>query len=99
MSTYRKAWDVDTAVQRAELRRDLLKLRFQKQYEEWKKGWFCDDRLVFCNVYEILLEALDAMEKVDNSFVWVAFVRRFNEETQKLAEIKETFKTLEKEAE
>lgn len=69
--------------------RDYLRLSFGKQYKIWLKC--ADDRKLFCNIYETLMESLDEMENVSNNLVWVAYHEKFREEYQMLKNIKERF--------
>lgn len=66
---------------------------YRKFYEEVKDK-YNDDRRVFQNVYEQLLEALEVMGTIENTMIWVAFNEKFNEELKTLDSIIEKFKAL-----
>ena len=70
---------------------ECLKLNFEKQYRAWKQQGVTDDRSLFCNVYDLLMEATEAMRSVDNSYVWCAFNHEFNKDYGTLKEIKDRF--------
>lgn len=74
----------------ADLKRKHLKLNFKKFREQF--DGFKDDRLIFCNTYDVLMEALNVMETVDNNLIWVAFNDKYKEEFEILEEIGERFK-------
>lgn len=50
----------------------LLALMYGRYYEAWK-DIKTDDRLIFCNTYKMLFEALDEMDNVNSTYIWVAF--------------------------
>lgn len=77
------------AMESSTLKKRYLKLLFGKEREEYKNQK--DDRGLFCNTYDILMEACNAMSNVENNTIWVAFNRYFNEEVEALEEIKERF--------
>lgn len=77
------------SVKSAETKKELLKLEFGKERKAWDGEK--DDRGVFCNIYDMLMEALDDMKSVENSFIWVAFNNKFREEEKTLKEIKKRF--------
>lgn len=66
---------------------------YRKFYEEVKDK-YNDDRRVFQNIYEQLLEALEVMGTIENTMIWVAFNEKFNEELKTLDSIIEKFKAL-----
>lgn len=63
----------------------LLRVKYKKYRAEWENQ--DDDRRVFCNIYDMLIEACEDMKHVTNNFIWIAFNRRYNEELQTLDEI------------
>ncbi|MCC8163488.1 MAG: hypothetical protein LIO86_10110 [Lachnospiraceae bacterium] len=75
---------------KVQIKRDCLELNYGVQYRRWK-GVHCDDRQLFCNVYEMLAEALDAMEGVDNTLIWIGFNTQYEKEMKILADIQERF--------
>lgn len=83
--------ELDRAVKSANLKIELLKINYKKYREAWKDEQ--DDRLVFCNTYDMILEACEAMRSVTNNFIWVAFNKHYCEEEQLLKSIIEHFDT------
>lgn len=73
----------------ADLKRRYLKHNYEKCRKEYEG--FNDDRRVFCNIYDILIEALNVMEKVDNNFIWVAFNNECEKDVETLNRIKDYF--------
>lgn len=74
---------------RVGIKRGRLKLSFEKERNEYEK--YTDDRRVFCNIYDMIMESLDVMETVDNDYIWCAFYEKYNEDFATLKEIKERF--------
>lgn len=74
----------------AELKQKLLKWTFGEFREAWE-GQHQDDRSLMMGCYDQLMEATEAMKKMDNNFVWCAFNHRFNERWNMMAEIVERF--------
>lgn len=72
---------------------ECLELNFEKQYKEWRAAGFKDDRLLFCNIYDLLMEATEAMRSVDNNYVWCAFNHEFEKDLNTLISIKGRFNT------
>lgn len=73
----------------ANAKRTLLRYYFGKKREEYKG--FTDDRQVFCNIYDMLMQSLDEMEKVENNYIWVAFNKAYREDFNTLKEIDNYF--------
>lgn len=63
----------------------LLNLRYGKCRKAWEST--SDDRKVFCNIYDMLVEACECMKSVSNNLIHVAFNRQFKEEEETLKEI------------
>lgn len=71
-----------------------LKLRvFNGIYGEYRKAYEGqhDDRGLYCNMFDILAEALESMRKVNNNTIWVAFNKYFREEQLTMCEIVKHF--------
>ena len=71
-----------------------LKLRvFNSIYGEYRKAYEGqhDDRGLYCNMFDIMTEALEAMRKVKNNTIWVAFNHHFREEQKTMCEIVKHF--------
>lgn len=78
----------------AELKRNLLRIEFRKERATW--GEYKDDRKLFCNTYDMLMESLDVIETINNHLIWVGFNRQFSEEYSLLKKIHTKFINLEK---
>lgn len=76
---------------RVNLKIKCLKVNFEKNYLTWKTNTVADDRVLFCRIYEILIEATEAMREVDNSYIWLCFNREFEKYYKKLERIKRYF--------
>jgi len=50
-----------------------------------------DDRMLFCNIFDKLREAVDAMESVHNNTMWVAFNRLYSEDMARMDDIVHRF--------
>lgn len=77
----------------AQTKIELLTANYSKygqKYKEWKDKHF-DDRRLYQNVYEILLDALKDMGKISNSSIWVAFNEYFHKELRLMDGIIERF--------
>lgn len=68
---------------------------YAKKYVEWKDKHF-DDRRLYQNIYESLLEALKEMGKIENSTIWVAFNEQFDKELKQMNKIIAKFEEIEK---
>ncbi len=71
-------------------KRDLFTYYYSKQYKEWNGKYF-DDRQVFCNIYSMVLESLEVMKNIDNTYIWCAFNKQYREDCNALDRIKATF--------
>ena len=80
-----------TYKRRAEIAHELLEIHFAKYYQEWKGQEYNYDRTVFVNMFDQLWEAIGAMRKVENSFVWVAFNRARKAQEKEMCEIVKRF--------
>lgn len=60
-----------------------------RTYERFLTAYagYTDDRLIFCNVYRILLESLFAMDSVSDTLVWSGYYRVFDEQIAVLSSI------------
>ena len=80
----------------AETKKELLQFHFGRYYHGWLQeekngGDLNDDRNIFLRMYEQLVEAIDAMAKMNNSFVWVAFTKQMKEQEKEMCEIVKRF--------
>lgn len=79
----------------AETKKQLLEFHFGRYYHRWteeeQEQSIGDDRNVFLRMYEQLVEAIEAMSKMNNSFVWVAFTKQMKEQEKEMCEIVKRF--------
>ena len=75
---------------RAKTAQRLLEWHFGRYYQMWKDEHE-DDRALIGGMYDQMMEALKAMEKVDNTYVWGAFNRHFREDEKAMCEIIKRF--------
>lgn len=68
----------------------ILKNLYAKEYREWN-GKYKDDRQLYCNLYEMLVEALEVLSDIENNFIWCAFNKEFREELKIMDDIRERF--------
>lgn len=73
----------------AELKRNILRLNFGKMRKQF--DCFDDDRKVFCNTYDMLMEAINAMETIENNLIWIAFNNQYHKEYSELQSIADRF--------
>lgn len=73
-----------------EIKRGYMKLHFEKNYEKWKDKYH-DDRLIFCNMYEQLMKAIDDMEHIESYCIRVGFNKEFKRETLTMIDIQNRF--------
>lgn len=67
-----------------------LKHRYQRKAEQWK-DITTDDRLVYCNLYRMILRALDSLPDTPDNYVCVAMNSKMEEDRQTLDEIAAVF--------
>ncbi len=67
----------------------LMELRYGKYRKAWEDT--SDDRKIFCNTYDMLIEACECMKSVRNTLIHVVFNRQFNDEEKTLEEILQQF--------
>jgi hypothetical protein len=73
------------------LKQQLLASKYGAERKAWE-GCHRDDRAIFCAVYDMLMEACEAMKGIENNFICVAFNEHYKEEMEILARISERFK-------
>ena len=69
-----------------------LKFFFEKLAEKWKDGGYTDDRIVYCNIYKHILDAIYSLPEEPHNFVCVAMNRYMDEDIEILKSIQERFK-------
>ena len=79
-----------TKKENAVIKQQLLEFHFGKYYRMWQDE-HSDDRALIPGIYEQLMDAAKAMEKVSNNFIWVAFNKKFREDEKTMCEIIKTF--------
>ena len=84
MTEYAKA-DIEQAVKHCEDKRQYMDCKFKKYRKMWEDKR--DDRMLFCNIFDKLREAVDAMESVHNNTIWVAFNRLYHEDMDRMDDI------------
>lgn len=87
---------VETALQRDDWKHcklALLKLVYGKQVEHWTNTFppVCDDRRLYLNIYNQLVEAVNSLPDNPNTVVCVAINRYISEELKTLDAIKTVF--------
>ena len=68
---------------------------FRMKYSETVERWTdcrSDDRLIFCNVYRMIMRALDSLPEDPDVLVKSAMVSKFHEEQEALDRILVVFK-------
>lgn len=77
-------------IAKVNLGKEVLEFTYGNAYSEWN-GKYHDDRLLFCNIYRILLEAYDAMATVENNYIWCAFNHKMEADEKYLKRILKNF--------
>ena len=71
----------------------FLKFRYEAKAAEWTKAEFLhDDRLVFVNVYRLMIEALSSLPENPNNYVCVAMNAKMEKDRQMLDKILDVFR-------
>ena len=79
------------------LKQSILRREYGATAERWEteardsQGYFYDDRGVFCNIYRMMQEAMEAMKSVENNSICVAFNRYYDGEHETLERIYQVF--------
>jgi len=77
-----------------ELKIKVHKNRYEKKYNEWVGKYF-NDKQLFCNIYEILIEEMEKMKKVNSDYIGVAFNRLVAEDQETMDRIMKRFQEME----
>ena len=64
-----------------------LDIRFGTSYRDFKEGGYVDDRRVFVNTYEIIVQALESLPEEPVSYIRVAMWRQINRDYKMMDEI------------
>lgn len=75
---------------RYESKKKFMEVIYESNYIKWKDKYL-DDRLIYCNIYETIMGAIESIKNINNSLVWCGFSKVFNEEIKMLDDIKERF--------
>ena len=71
---------------------DLIHFLYRAKAEEWSKlEHLNDDRLVYCNVYRLMENALYSLPEEPCNYVCVAMIAKMAADRQMLNEILDTF--------
>lgn len=70
----------------------LIKARFGDKADKWQNGGYHDDRVIYCNLYKLMLNALDELPDQPCNYIRVAMNHKMREDCKTLAEIREVFK-------
>lgn len=69
-----------------------LKRKYGKRFEEWKDAGHRDDRIVYCNIYRLQLEALESLPADPLNYICVAMNDHMKRDRATMDSILETFK-------
>ena len=67
-----------------------LKMHYGKKAEIWKDVT-TDDRLVYCNLYQMMIEALESLPDEPNNYVCVALNKKMEKDCSTLTSILNVF--------
>ena len=81
-----------TAAEKYTLKQRNLKTEFAEQYSLWREAGYVDDRAIFCNIYEIYIEACEDMKSVENIHIQCAVNARLSDDIQTLRNIYRRFR-------
>lgn len=65
----------------------LIRIYFSETYNACKTSGADDDRLLFINKIDILMDALEQMDDVVNTFIRLAFKAKFHEELEAIKDL------------
>lgn len=72
---------------------DHLKFKYAAKAAEWTAAEYLhDDRLVFVNVYRLMIEALESLPDEPNNYICVAMNAKMEKDRQMLDEILDVFR-------
>ena len=70
---------------------NYLKHRYGKNAAKWANNTVYDDRVVYCNIYRQMLEALESLPDNPNNYVCVALNWKMKQDCDTLDEIARIF--------
>ena len=68
-----------------------LRMWYGSRAEAWKDITTTDDRLIYCNIYRRMLEALESLPDEPHNYICVAMNHKMKEDRATLDSIKATF--------
>lgn len=71
---------------------DYMKFKYSKKYQKWIEEKHGDDRTLFCNIYNQIQDAINAVGSVNNNYVHVAMNKMIGADFETLDAIAEAFK-------
>ena len=71
---------------------DYLNFFYGKEYDKWAKESHNDDRGLYCNMYKMILEAINAIQHIENNSVLVAMNDYIRDKVQVMDSVLEAFK-------
>ena len=74
-----------------QMHRDYFIITFRDTFEKFDESGAHDDRMVFCNMYRYMLEALDSLPENPHNIVCVAMNEKLKEYRETMRKIKEHF--------
>ena len=69
-----------------------LERRYGDKYNEWKDKDYTDDRIIYCNIYRLQLEALQSLPADPLNYICVAMNHHMQEDRETMNAIREVFK-------
>lgn len=69
-----------------------LERRYGDKYNEWKDKDYHDDRIIYCNIYRLQLEALQSLPADPLNYICVAMNEHMKRDRESMNRIIEEFK-------
>lgn len=70
---------------------DYLQMLYGRLIKKYSLNEYRDDRKLFCNIYNMIVEAVNSLPDEPNNYVCVAMNKHINEDLEVLDRIKENF--------
>lgn len=80
-----------TVLKKVDQKRSYLELMFKDCYTIWKSCKYTDDRQLYCNTYEQLMEMLEDLEKCRTIGMICAYNQASEKDIDRLKRIQENF--------
>ena len=71
---------------------NFLEAVYGKKYKQWLSDSYTDDRGVYCNIYGMLIAAINDLRDIEDNTVHVAMNRYIDGELEIMDKIKTAFK-------